>query len=243
MNVNDKVRLPKVSLAKIGLAKARIVTVLGDADRSDVGTLEPSFVGFSGTATGPFNYSCQTPAGAITVTVTPDSDGRFIEYVDTSEWTSTNAMFKNCTALTSLDVSHLNTSNVVNMAQMFYNCENLTSLNLSNLDTSKADTFAYMFQYCERITSLDLSGFNTSALISMNYMFENCYNLASLDLSRFDASRVKAWNYIFRSNKQPTLNHIKCTSAFRDWCLTDPIQRGLPTPFHDASYSGWEIVD
>lgn len=41
-------------------------------------------------------------------------------------------MFRNCLALTKIDVSSFNTGKVATMPSMFYNCESLEKLNLGN---------------------------------------------------------------------------------------------------------------
>ena len=49
-------------------------------------------------------------------------------------------IFRNCSSLTSLNLSNFNTNNVNNMSEMLYNCSSLTSLNLSNFNTNKVKT-------------------------------------------------------------------------------------------------------
>ena len=120
-----------------------------------------------------------------------------VEYLKiTSNVTSMNSMFRNCNALTSLDVSNWDTSNVANMGDMFNNCHALTSLDVSNFDTSKVTSMAYMFYNCNALTSLDVSNFDTKNVASMFGMFQNCYSLTSLDVSNFDTSNVTNMSYI-----------------------------------------------
>ena len=116
---------------------------------------------------------------------------------DTSNVTSMFGMFESCAALTTLDVSGFDTSNVTNMICMFYNCNKLTSLDLSGFDTSKVTGMRAMFYCCSALTSLDLSGFDTANVTSMDDMFRSCTALTSLDLSGFDTSQVTNMGSMF----------------------------------------------
>ena len=124
---------------------------------------------------------------------------------NTSKVTDMSDMFRNCSSLTSLDLSSFNTSSVTNMDYMFNNCSSLTSLDLSGFNTSKVTHMSGMFKGCSSLTSLDLSNFNTSNVTYMSYMFNNCSSLTSLDLSNFDTSNVANMSYIF----------YKCSSLAR----------------------------
>ena len=120
-----------------------------------------------------------------------------VTYLNTSNVTSMNSMFRGCDNLTSLDLSNFNTSKVTNMASMFNGCSNLTSLNVSNFNTSLVTNTSYMFGGCSSLTSLDLSNFDTSLVTNMNYMFSGCNSLTSLDLSGFNTSLVTSMTYMF----------------------------------------------
>ena len=117
--------------------------------------------------------------------------------LDTSNVTNMQYMFKDCSSLTSLDISSFNTSNVTSMNSMFNNCTSLTSLDLSSFNTSKVTNMQYMFYHCSSLTSLDLSNFNTSNVTNMPYMFYDCSSLTSLNLSNWDVSKVTSMTYMF----------------------------------------------
>ena len=114
-----------------------------------------------------------------------------LEKLDTSDVTIMSAMFKNCSMLTSLDVSHFNTSKVTQMSMMFSNCRSLYNLDVSHFDTSQAEYINYMFGNCYKLRSLDVSHFNTSNVTEMSEMFSGCRSLYNLDLTSFDTSKVK----------------------------------------------------
>lgn len=111
-------------------------------------------------------------------------------------------LFKNCSNLTSLDLSHFDTSNVTSFSDAFYNCKNLTSLDVSVWDVSNVTIMASMFQGCSSLTSLNMQGWNTSSVTNMNNMFNGCSSLTSLDVSHFDTSNVTTMSSMFYNCKQ-----------------------------------------
>ena len=126
---------------------------------------------------------------------------------NTSNVTGMINMFSDCKELTTLDLSSFNTSNVTSMGYIFYNCKELTTLDVSNFDTSNVNNMTSMFYNCQSLTTLDLSSFNTSNVTSMGYMFNNCKELTTLDVSNFDTSNVTNLNQIFYNcNKLTTLD-------------------------------------
>ena len=139
---------------------------------------------------------------------------------DTSNVTDMGYFFKECSGLTSLDVSSFDTSNVTSMLHMFYFCRSLTSLNLSRFNTSNVTSMFQMFYFCENLTSLTLSNFNTSKVTDMNGMFTYCSGLTSLDLSGWNISNVTSTYNMFRGCtsltsirmvgcEKPTIDKIK----------------------------------
>jgi len=105
----------------------------------------------------------------------------------TSSVTNMKGMFSGCTALTSLTTGTVpnNTSNVTTYEDFLKNCSNLTTLNLSGISTINATNLVGMFDGCSSLTSIDVSGFNTSSVANFGRMFKNCTGLTSLDISSF----------------------------------------------------------
>ena len=64
-----------------------------------------------------------------------------IENLNTANVTDMNGMFKGCSNLAELDVTHFNTANVTNMNEMFSDCQTLTTIYVSNefVITNKSD--------------------------------------------------------------------------------------------------------
>ena len=115
----------------------------------------------------------------------------------TSNVRSMDAMFYNCSSLTSLDLSNFNTANVTDMSHMFNGCSSLTSLNLSNFNTTNVMDMASMFANCNSLTTLNLSNFNTANVTGMNGMFSGCSSLTNLDLSNFNTANVTYMSMMF----------------------------------------------
>lgn len=118
---------------------------------------------------------------------------------DTSKVTVMYGLFSRCTSLTSLDLSSFNTSSVTDMGNMFKGCSLLTSVNVSSFNTNNVTTMQTMFDGCSSITSLDLSNFDTGSVTSMYSMFNNCTSLETLDLSGWDMSAVTSMSSMFRN--------------------------------------------
>ena len=103
-----------------------------------------------------------------------DSNRKILLNADSSE------MFRDCTGLTSLNVSGFDTSNVTNMSYMFYDCSRLTSLNVSSFDTSKVTDMMATFSSCHKLQVIDVSSWNTSLVTNMAYMFQVCEELLTI---------------------------------------------------------------
>ena len=109
---------------------------------------------------------------------------------------STN-MFKGCTKLEEIDLSHFDTSKIDKMGSMFQGCTSLYSIDFSNIDTSNVKDMSYMFVECSSLKAVDLSSFDTSNVMSFKSMFDECEALTSLDLSTFDTNKVTNMNSMF----------------------------------------------
>ena len=141
-----------------------------------------------------------------------------LTHLDTSNVTDMSYMFSACANLTNLNFGDFDTSSVTSMSSMFTGCSKLTSIDLSKFDTSNATSLSYMFNGCKSLTSLDLSKFDTSMVTTMASMFAGCKSLTSLDLSKFDTSKVTNMNNMFNNCSSLTsLNLV----AFNTSNLTD----------------------
>ena len=120
-----------------------------------------------------------------------------IEYLNTSEVTDMRYMFRECSSLTSLDLSDFTTANVTDMSWMFWGCSGLKSLNVGSFNTANVTDMNNMFNACHSLTSLNLSNFNTEKVTSMESMFGGCLSLTSLDLSKFNTENVNNMSNMF----------------------------------------------
>ncbi len=120
--------------------------------------------------------------------------------LNTSKVTNMTEMFRNCSGLTSLDLSGLETENVTNMSSMFRNCQQLTSLDLRGFDTENVNDMSNMFLSCQALKVLDLSTFNTTTVFYMTQMF-NCSALETVYVSElWNTANVYLYSGIFASS-------------------------------------------
>ena len=219
---------------------------------------------FEGTATGNFNLRINDSKD---IPITPDADGKWFYDTDEKITTLFNS-FKDISAVTSVDLSNLDLtdistrymfdgdSNITSIKFnntksmklksvdfMFRGCSSLVSLDVSNWNTSSLTNASSLFDGCSSLVSLDLGNWNTSSLTNANSLFAGCSSLVSLDLSLFDTSNIsKPW---FTSNmfkNCTSLSTIKCTQAFKDWCINRQDMIALPAAMREGGSGTWEII-
>ena len=87
--------------------------------------------------------------------------------------------FQDCTSLTTINgIENLNTEDVTDMQYMFRNCSSLTTLDLSGFNTANVKNMYMMFLGCSKLTRIYVSDqFTTSAVTESSYMFTSCTSL------------------------------------------------------------------
>ena len=132
------------------------------------------------------------------------ADITFGDNFDTSGVTDMHNLFKDCTSLTELDLSHFDTGSATDMSGMFEGDTGLTSIIFkdengnSEFDTSNVTNMENMFKDCEKLTELDLTGFDTGNVTDMSGMFEGCDKLEEIKTDdSFDTSNVTDISGIF----------------------------------------------
>lgn len=125
-----------------------------------------------------------------------------LQNLNTSQVTNMDEMFRESTALTSLNLTNFDTGNVRTMDSMFYGCTGLTTLDVSYFNTSNVAIMAAMFGKCENLESIDFFNikgysFNTHNVTNMTSMFFECKSLKNLNLALFDTRNVTGMNYMF----------------------------------------------
>ena len=113
-------------------------------------------------------------------------------------------MFKNCSSLTSVDLSNFKSKNLIYLSSMFENCISLTSLNLSNFITDGVIDMSYIFNNCSSLTTL-IVPFNTERTFRMRNMFSSCKKLTSLDITTFNTQNARDLTDIFLNDDGLTL--------------------------------------
>lgn len=103
--------------------------------------------------------------------------------------TNMSGAFRNCKALTSLDISKFSTSLVTDMSYTFTGCSSLADLKLGEgFVCSSVTSMRSTFTGCGALSSIDTSGWGAVNVKNMNSIFESCASLESLDLSGFDGA-------------------------------------------------------
>lgn len=123
-------------------------------------------------------------------------------YINTSLVTTMSQMFRDCSSLTSIDLSSfigINLSKVTNMSGMFRGCSALTSLDLSSLKTDNVNSMPNMFNGCSSLTSLTLwyniDNVNADAN-GFEDIFKGCNSLKLDDLSWSESKSSALINFI-----------------------------------------------
>lgn len=114
-----------------------------------------------------------------------------IQYLNTSEVTTSTRMFYNSTSLTSFDMSHFNLAKNKDMSYMFYGCSALTGIKLGdNLNTDSVADMQRLCYGCTKLANFDFSKLHTQSVTNFQYMFYMCRSLTSADISTFDFTSV-----------------------------------------------------
>ena len=138
-----------------------------------------------------------------------------MENLNTSEVTDMSYMFRTCTSLTSIDLSHFDTGKVTNMRCMFNECDELRSLDLSSFNTENVTDMGYMFALCSSLTSIAVGHLNTTKVKYMEKMFVGCSGLTSIDFSGFgfQTGSVTDMNNMFSGCS--SLTYLDTSKAFK----------------------------
>ena len=123
-------------------------------------------------------------------------------------------LFRDCQALTSVDLSKLDTSETTAMESMFDSCgTSLKEFNFNGVYSGKVSNMSFMFENCYGIKTLDLTSFDTTNVTNMESMFFSCSDLTTLDLSSFDFSNVSDSSNMFKNIPADCLIKVKDQTA------------------------------
>ena len=162
--------------------------------------------------------------------------------LDTSGFTTFNAMFANCNILSELNLSAWDTSQVTSMASMFSGCSSLTSLNLSAWDTtslgkgekeSVSETGIYMMFYGSyNIKTLDMGGdgWNFVNIPSSNSFYRP-----------LESRALTEWKLGKNFFKGRFANQYYDNNAFNNWSKSSFIE-SIVTNSYDRRANGYDDV-
>ena len=111
--------------------------------------------------------------------------------------TNCYAWFQNFENLKQIEgIENLNTANVTDMSYMFKNCSNLAKLDVTHFNTAKVTAMNGMFSGCSNLTELDLTHFNTENVTNVWIMFDGCSALTTIYVSdEFVITNITNKNY------------------------------------------------
>lgn len=107
-------------------------------------------------------------------------------------------MFRDCTGLTSLNLTGVTFENATDMEAIFANCSQVPAFDLRTFNTAQCTTMKNMFFHCGTAKELDLSSFDTSNVTDMTGMFQHSNCLEKIIFSnKFNTSNVKSMESMF----------------------------------------------
>ena len=124
----------------------------------------------------------------------------------TSAVKNMEAMFKQCSSLTFVDLSKFDTSSVTIMKEMFKECGNVISIDVSNFNTGNAEDMMDFCCGCNELITIDVSSFVTTKAKNMRAMFAYCKKLVYLDMKNFNGYLATDYQYMFDSCEFVYLN-------------------------------------
>ena len=148
--------------------------------------------------------------------------GSVAKYIDVSKMDTTNVstfnyMFRECSNLEEIDVSNFNSSSVTNVTGMFNNCVNIKKINMANFDIPLSSSkSSYLFAYCKKLAVLDISSF-TSAGSS------NAFLNVGIECLQSDGAYADGIPYIYVKNASVQSTVISRNS---NWSTANVIIKG-----------------
>ena len=142
------------------------------------------------------------------------------------------------------EVLHLPQLNYITMESLVQNTQ-CTNVNFDGVSTPNLITLRSAFSGLTTLTTLDLSPLDVSNLGDIGGCFYMCTNLQSLNLSTWgELDKVTTAYYkqnVFKDCN--SLTHIKCKTAFRDWCWGNASVISLPAAMQEGGSGTWELTD
>lgn len=100
-----------------------------------------------------------------------------------------NGLFRDFTALTSIDLTNLDISGATNMSYLFSGCTSLTTIDATGLNTAKIKKMDYAFSGCSSLRSILVSYlWTTESVTSSTNMFSQCVSLFGGNGTQYNSS-------------------------------------------------------
>lgn len=152
-----------------------------------------------------------------------------------NDYGTLESMFEHTWRLTEFSVSNY-WAGCGSMKRMFSESA-LPSIDLSTWYCQAIVNTSYMFWGA----SLERAVVPTfSDVTDMSHMFEDCYHLTYIDFGEFVPSQVAEAQDMFKGCY--SLQHIRCTRAFRNWVFNNISLLNLPSQMTETT-GEWEIID
>ncbi|MBR1575492.1 MAG: BspA family leucine-rich repeat surface protein [Bacteroidales bacterium] len=112
--------------------------------------------------------------------------------------------FRDCTALTLLNLSGIKPINLTNLKQTFYKINKVVEMNLEGWGGTLTGTaLQNTFSNCSKVKTLDMSGFDVSGVTDTQNLFRQCVSLTTIY-----ASPSQDWSVVSKSTNM----FYSCTS-------------------------------
>ena len=112
---------------------------------------------------------------------------------------SMGSTFENCKNLNIFDIKGFNTEKVQSLKKLFYGTK-ISSLSLEQFNTINVKDMSFMMAESD-ISSFNFSLFDTSNVVNMSYMFYNCESLANIDIEKINMTKVEDMSYMFAKSE------------------------------------------
>ena len=106
-------------------------------------------------------------------------------------------MFRDCTAITEIDLSNFDDSRLTRMQFMFQDCHSLKNVEMSNIKGYKIVDAGFLFMNCYQLESINLANFCHESGAYVHYMFGECHSLTSINFPNLNKEYTEKITDIF----------------------------------------------
>ncbi len=158
------------------------LTPLDTSSALDISYMFEGCAALSSIDTATFNTSNVTNMEFMFAETALPSTGGSVLGIDTTNVTNMKGLFKDCTALTTVDIIGADMGSCTNISFMFGGCTILPSIDLSLWNVTSVTDISGMFRFCETIPNISFSCFTDfNIVINFSYLFDGCIVLTCID--------------------------------------------------------------